>query len=70
MRDKKRIKIILKKLEKLWLQYPDMRLGQLLENFVFFKGKRGDITSVSLFYQDDKETENNIQNGVAEGCLK
>jgi len=30
MRDPKRIKRILSKLGKLWEQYPDMRLGQML----------------------------------------
>lgn len=57
MRDKKRIKKILQKLETLWLLYPDQRLGQLLENYVFYKGKRGDVTSVALFYQEDDFTE-------------
>ena len=32
MRDKKRIKRILKLLEKIWLDAPDMRFGQLLIN--------------------------------------
>ena len=57
MRDPKRIQIILKKLEKIWEKYPDMRLGQLLENYVFFGGQRGDKTSVALFYQEDSLTE-------------
>lgn len=57
MRDKKRINRILKKIGKLWLEQPDQRLGQFLENYVFFKGQRGDVTSISLFYQDDNITE-------------
>ena len=57
MRDPKRIKRILKLLEKLWLKSPDQRLGQLLENYVFFQGQRGDLTSVRLFYQEDDITE-------------
>jgi uncharacterized protein YihD (DUF1040 family) len=56
MRDKKRIPIILKELEELWLKNSDMRLGQLLENYVFFSGQRGDETSVHLFYQEDDLT--------------
>jgi len=57
MREIKRIKRICEKLEELWGKYPDMRLGQILENFVFMKGERGDTTSVRLFYQKDDETE-------------
>jgi len=57
MRDKKRIKRILKLLEELWKKYPDQRLGQLLENYVFFQGERGDSTSVRLFHQQDDLTE-------------
>ena len=41
MREKARIKRICKALEKLWIQYPDQRLGQLLENYVF--GRNTDI---------------------------
>ena len=56
MRDPKRIKKMLKELETLWNQYPDQRLGQILENYVFFAGDRGDKTSVQLFYQEDDDT--------------
>ncbi len=56
MRNPNRISEILRYLEKLWNKYPDQRLGQLLENYVFFKGARGDKTSVSLFFQEDSET--------------
>ena len=49
MRDEKRIGKILKELEKVWKTYPDQRLGQILENYVFFEGERGDTTSVKLF---------------------
>ena len=48
------------KLEQLWLEFPDQRLGQLLENYVFVNGERGDDTSVALFYQEDDETEERI----------
>jgi uncharacterized protein YihD (DUF1040 family) len=50
-------KEILKLLRKLWQRYPDQRLGQLLENYVFFEGKRGDLTSVKLFFQEDWKTQ-------------
>ena len=56
MRDPKRIGKILKELEKVWKTYPEQRLGQILENYVFFEGERGDTTSVRLFYQEDGET--------------
>ncbi len=61
MRDEKRIGKILKELEKVWKTYPDQRLGQILENYVFFEGERGDTTSVKLFYQDDAATLRNIK---------
>jgi hypothetical protein len=49
-------KEILRQLRLLWKQFPDLRLGQLLENHVFSQGQRGDKTSVSLFYQEDSKT--------------
>lgn len=57
MRDSSRIDRILEKLGILWKKYPDQRLEQLLENYIFFKGYRGDKTSVALFFQEDDETE-------------
>ena len=56
MRDINRIPIILEELKKLWMQQPDQRLGQILENYVFFKGERGDKTRCAMFYQEDDET--------------
>jgi hypothetical protein len=50
MRDKKRIKRIVKLLEKLWLEYPDQRLGQLLSNYCFVNG-------MDIFYQEDDQSE-------------
>ena len=35
MRDPKRISIVLEELKKIWEQYPDWRLGQLLVNLPF-----------------------------------
>ncbi len=56
MRNPERIKEILFELKRLWLKNPDQRLGQILENYVFFEGERGDKTSVAMFYQEDDET--------------
>jgi len=52
-----RIKRIISKLQKLWEKTPDQRLGQVLENYIFYKGSRGDNTSCVLFYQEDDDTE-------------
>ncbi len=50
MRDKKRIKRILKKLEKVWMASSDLRLGQGLENLARARG-------IDLFYLEDDELE-------------
>ena len=67
MRDKRRIKRILGLLERLWSKDDncDMRLGQLLENYIFTNGERGDRTSIELFYQEDDITE-----GILKARLK
>ncbi len=69
MRNPERIKRICKKLEKLWKKSPDMRLGQLLENYVFTHGERGDTTSIRLFFQEDDETEKILEEVKVEGML-
>ena len=66
MRDLKRIPRMIKQLEILWKKYPDQRLGQILENYVFFEGKRGDKTSVRLFHQEDSKTEKIIKEFLEE----
>ena len=48
MRDFNRIDEILTDIRTLWINYPDMRLGQLLENFVF--------DTDTMFYQEDDVT--------------
>ena len=58
MRDPKRIKRILKKLEKVWIKCPDLRLGQSLENIAKSKG-------VDLFYLEDNSLER-ILDGIIE----
>ena len=69
MRNPDRIDITLEALRKLWNQHPDQRLGQILENYVFYDGKRGDLTSVSLFYQEDDITLANIKKGIDPNTL-
>ena len=66
VRPKERIPIICKKLEKLWLGAQDQRLGQLLENYIFNEGERGDKTSVRLFYQEDDKTEKKLDEVLKE----
>lgn len=51
-RDKKRIGRICEELQRLWERYPDQRLGQLLENYVF--------SPSGMFYCEDDNTEKRI----------
>lgn len=51
MRDKKRIKKILSEIERIWMTYPDMRFGQLLENIM---SSFGNDRMFSWHYEDDK----------------
>jgi len=64
MRDINRIDRIIELLRELWKKYPDQRLGQLLENYIFFAGERGDVTSVRLFYQEDDITERILKDKI------
>ena len=57
---------ILTRLKELWDKYPQQRLGQLLENYVFFSGERGDRTSVKLYYQEDLDTLKILQSQSGE----
>jgi len=50
MRDPKRIKVILKNLELLWKEHPDLRLGQLLEICKDESGSGADMFCI----EDDK----------------
>jgi hypothetical protein len=69
MRDPDRINIILEELGKLWKKHPDLRLGQLLENYVFpnviakrcdSKGltnsSSGVLCAALLYFQEDDVT--------------
>ena len=53
MRDFNRIDEILTDIRTLWINYPDMRLGQLLENFVF--------STDTMFYQEDDITDEKLK---------
>lgn len=53
MRDVDRIDEMLTNLRTLWMNYPDMRLGQLLENFVF--------STDTMFYQEDDVTNEKLK---------
>ena len=62
-----RIPLILSALKTIWEKYPDQRLGQLLENYVFLDGSRGkDQTSINLYAQEDTETLKNLQKIIKE----
>lgn len=50
MRDPERINTILKELEVVWNKYPDMRFGQVVENFCV----QGNINR--FYYQEDDIT--------------
>jgi len=52
-RDPKRIPIILKRLENIWRRFPDLRLGQLIENVFPNRGIAGH--SESAYYLEDEE---------------
>lgn len=56
MRDLERIDRICQKLNKVWKEIPDQRLGQLLENYVFGRD------SQNLWFQDDDCTERRFDN--------
>lgn len=53
MRDVNRIDEMLTNLRTLWINYPDMRLGQLLENFIF--------STDTMFYQEDDITNEKLK---------
>lgn len=50
MRDKKRIKPFLQKLEEFWLQNPDLRFGQIIYILADELGR-------DIFYPEEKEWE-------------
>lgn len=56
MRDLERIDRICQKLNKVWKEMPDQRLGQLLENHIFGRD------SQNLWFQEDTRTEELFDN--------
>jgi hypothetical protein len=55
MRDPKRIKPLLEEIEKYWMKWPDLRLGQLL---VIMAGKQ------DSFYMEDDDLYAQLVSGV------
>ncbi len=70
MREIARIDRIVEKLRQLWHAHPDLRLGQLIENYVISSGSlRGEMTAY-LFYTEDDDTEAQLDaelEGIDEG---
>lgn len=56
MRDLERIDRICQKLNKVWKEIPDQRLGQLLENYIFGRDNQ------NLWFQEDTRTEELFDN--------
>lgn len=56
MRDLERIDRICQKLNRVWKEIPDQRLGQLLENYIFGRD------SQNLWFQEDSRTEELFDN--------
>lgn len=56
MRDLERIDRICQKLNKVWKEIPDQRLGQLLGNYIFGRD------SQNLWFQEDTRTEELFDN--------
>ena len=57
MRPKNRIKKILNKLEKVWLEKSDLRLGQLLDNIAI-------ADDIDVFYFEDYKLEEYLDNEI------
>ncbi len=61
MRDPKRIKRILEKIETLWNLYPNQRLAQLIENYILPSGDERCADSSALrFYTEDDVIEKEL----------
>ena len=56
MRDLERIDRVCQKLNRVWKEIPDQRLGQLLENYIFGRD------SQNLWFQEDTRTEELFDN--------
>ncbi len=60
LRDPKRIDRILEKIGKLWKRFPDQRLGQLIENYVIPSGAMRGYATCWIFYAEDDDTEERL----------
>ena len=56
MRDPERITHILQKLERYWVQHPDLRLGQLIENAKAMATR----SEIDTFYVEDDVMERGL----------
>jgi uncharacterized protein YihD (DUF1040 family) len=57
MRDKKRIPKIIKQLEKIWKEHPELRLGQLIQNCfddIYYIEDDTLISVIERFYKNAK----------------
>jgi uncharacterized protein YihD (DUF1040 family) len=57
MRDPKRIDVVLEEIKKIWEKYPDLRLGQLLENaskILYYEEDQDLVEKLKQFYDDKK----------------
>lgn len=61
MRDPKRIDKVIDKVRKVWKTYPDLRLGQLLENTASWTG-------IDLFYVEDDVLLRELETRQGEAC--
>ena len=53
MRDANRIPKVLAELHKIWAQFPDLRLGQLIDNATAIAADSG--VNLDLFYVEDEK---------------
>lgn len=53
MRDKKRIPLVLKEIERIWEEFPDVRFNQLLDTLDWKYKAENDVKD--LFYLEDEK---------------
>lgn len=62
MRDPNRIPEVLAKIQEVWLKYPDLRLGQLIENAADWSGRSG----VSIWMLEEPELVKGLERLLGE----
>jgi len=60
MRDPNRIDPLIEAIRSLWKAYPDLRLGQLMEN-IYLSAKEETGSTASMFYMEDSIMEKGIE---------